>query len=201
MTKVPPQIDTHMKETLAEAIRILFPVGFEPLDIVAAHAWGNRDYVGELNDSVVVWRGWRANLSKVDESYHGVYINFVENRLSPQDRQRLFGDQFTTSIEGLPAFVVAFVGGLSHNMADLVNERGFVVRTIGRNIHACLIWSPDSFLRQPPLYWSAQIARLVNLQRALKGERPPAASGDVGHKKRPRWLDEMDWEHELGLFD
>jgi len=197
---IPEAVNTHMREALIEAVRILFPIRVDPCVLVKSHLWGNRTYVGEINARVVVWRGWSANLSVLDDSYRVVYINFVDNILPIEDRQHLFGDQFATRVQGMASFVVVYVAGLNHGVSDIVEKSGYTVRLIGQKAHVCLITSVDDLLCQAPLFWVSHIARLANLQRDLlsASNTTPIQTPSRHYSKR---LADLGWEHEMGLLD
>lgn len=198
---IPKQVDKHMRDALTEAVRILFPIGVEFKEIIGRHAWRNKKYVGEVETGILTWRGWSANLAHIHEDYRGVYFDFVENRLDPLERTILFGEQFSKAIESHPSFVVAYVAGFPHEASIYISNHGFVVRSIGRNLHGCVVISPSEFLKASTFHWAAHIARLINLQRCLLGldySEKESLSQEI--KKRNR-SEDLEWEQELGLLD
>lgn len=106
---IPKQVDAHMREALAVGIEIAFPIRASADTLIQRHVWRNPDYVGEIEGRASAWRGWSANLARVDSAYQGVYIDYVTNSLPVGLRLRLFGETFTNAISKLDSFVVAYV--------------------------------------------------------------------------------------------
>lgn len=198
---IPKHVDSHMKDTLREAIRILFPVGVEPDDVVKRHVWGNRKYVGISDGRVLAWRGWSANLARIDRACHAVYFDFVKNEMPPHKCSELFGDEFCQTLDGLSAFVIAFVAGLPSEATSAIQSAGFVVRTIGKNVHACKLVSPREFIAFPSIYWAAYVARLINLQEYIIRGKHEFERHTSDTKSSPDWIMQLDWEDDLGLLD
>lgn len=198
---IPKQIDTHMKDSLREAIGILFPLGPNPHQLIGRHAWGNRRYVGEADGRVATWRGWRANLANWDDEYRGVYIDYVPNILPPARRLELFGQWFTNAVEDLPNFVVMFVAGIPSTSLDQITSAGFTIRTIGRNAHICRLVSSHEFIMLPAFYWAGCIVKMINLQLAILTPRSYNDRSALQNKPAENWAKELEWEDQLGLVD
>lgn len=199
---IPKPIDTHMKDVMKDAIRILFPLDVEPETVAYRHSWRTKKDLGEANSKVVTWQGWSANLQKLsDDGYRTLYIDYVPNLLSGEERLRLFGKDFTNEIAGLDSFIVMFVTNFSVNKRAAIQTGGFVARKIGPKLHACKIAAPVDFLSQSSLFWAAYLAMLANLQRAIRNEGAILQHDDVGTDRQPNWQNELDWEEHLDLLD
>ena len=172
-------IDLHIKNTLAETISILFPLHKYPEGLIKPHVWRDRKYVGEYSGKVVVWKGWSANLVSIDFRYRAVFIDVVENKLAPNERERLFGKDFANLVSEMDTFVVMFVLDFPINALQDIRDQGFTPRIMGRVIHACIVVGIKEFLDFPPLFWAAKIARLIIFQRFLSTHRKPIDTNEV----------------------
>ncbi|GEM_PF-2162852 len=199
---IPKPIDRHMREALSEAIEVIFPLRSNAATLIQRHVWRNPDYVGEFEGQVAAWRGWSANLARVDSAYQGVYIDYVKNFLPIDHRLRLFGEVFTSVIGRLDSYVVAYVTHIPPEAASLVAGTGLIIREIGRKAHACILSSPTTFLKHSTIYWGARIAKMINVRHEL------LAYPDIVHRElndisalAERWDNEVAWEDDLNLLD
>src|SRR5439155_14710952 len=85
------EVKQKIKEVLEETGRILFPLNKDISNLIKAHTWRDRKYVGEHNGRVVVWQGYSINFVAVDFRYRALFIDVVDNVLPHQERVRLFG--------------------------------------------------------------------------------------------------------------
>lgn len=166
-----PDVQEHMRATLVEAIRILFPLNPKATDLTKPHSWRNETYVGQNNGKPVSWKGWSANLWYVDDQYGTIYIDHVENVLRTDYQLELFGKSFVEATASYPAYIVAHVDGLSPKVQALIHNAGFVVRVMGKTVHACIVVSVGDFLAHSEQHWAAQCARLLNFHRSILGGR------------------------------
>lgn len=166
-----PDVQEHMRASLFETIRILFPLNPKATDLIKRHSWGNETYVGQNNGKPVSWKGWSANLWYVDDQYGTIYIDHVENVLRADYQLELFGKSFVEATASYPAYLVAHVDGLSPKVQELIHNAGFVVRVMGKTVHACIVVSVDNFLAKSEQHWAAQCARLLNFHRSILGGR------------------------------
>lgn len=164
-------LQSRMKLSLHHALRIIFPSEFQPDSVIKPHHWGNPDYVGELDGKTIWWNGWSANLSEISPQYRTIYIDYVENVLPEGLRVKIFGERFAEEIRDIPSFVVMHVGGFASSLKEKVEADGFIVRSMGKNIHPCFVVSTETFLNNTELHWAAQIARLINYQVQVLGTR------------------------------
>jgi hypothetical protein len=171
--------DQHIRDVLAETIKILFPVSAEPNKLIKKHIWRDKKYVGIAGGKVAVWRGWSANLVAVDFRYRAIFIDVVENNLTVTEREKLFGKDFAQAITGMPQFVVMFVLDFPKDSNQEIKAQGFIPRIMGRVVHACIVVSVVDFLSSPAIYWAAKTARLVMLQRVLSIHRKPLDTKEV----------------------
>ena len=160
-------VQHHMRAALYEAIRILFPIPRSVTELVKLHSWRNPTYVGEVNNKAAAWHGWSANLWYADEEFQAIYIDYVDKVVSPSYQLELFGEMFVSAIRNYSTFIIAHVGGLSPEFASVIADAGYVVRVMGRTVHACLVVETREFMTQSEYHWAAQLARLANFQRLL----------------------------------
>jgi hypothetical protein len=172
-------LDHHIKEVLTETIKIVFPVNVEPANLIKRHVWRDKKYLGTAHNKVVAWCGWSANLVSVDFRYRAIFIDVVDNILPFQERERLFGRDFSDAISNKPQFVVMFVLDFPTHAIETIKTQGFVPRKMGRVLHACVIASIEQFHALPALYWAAKTARLVMLQRVLSIHRKPFDANEI----------------------
>lgn len=157
-----------MRQVLYETIKILFPVSVDPEEIIIPHVWRDREYLNEHEGRVPVWRGWSANLSRVDARLRTLYVDIGDNVLPVSKTVRTFGEDFARAVESKPQFVVVFVVDCPTEARGLLKGEGFVARRISdRIVHACIIAAPDEFLAHPVLIWAAKGAKLMNMQKEL----------------------------------
>lgn len=173
------ELQTKIKDTLRQAIKILFPVGVDADAIIKKHIWRNKKYVGEYNGEVVSWKGLSANLTSIDFRYRVIFMDVVENILPIEERLRLFGQDFVTATQDMTQFVVMFVLDFPLSAIDEIKAQGFVPREMTRVAHACCIVSPEEFLTHTSLHWAAKVVRLVMLQRVLSIHRKPLEANEV----------------------
>jgi hypothetical protein len=172
-------IEQHIKSVLRETIKILFPLYADTDGLIKRHAWRNKKYLGEHMGKVVAWQGWSANLVAVDFRYRAIFIDVVDNVLPTSERIRLFGDDFANAINHMQQFVVMFVLDFPVGAVGEIKKQGFIPRTMSRSIHACVIAEPHDFILHSPIYWAAQVVKLVILQRFLSIHRKPIDTGEV----------------------
>ena len=158
------QLEQHIQEVLRQTIRKLLPETADPDSLIAQHIWRDSNYVGTHNDKVVVWRGWRANLTTVDERYRTLYIDVVDNVLPIAERQRLFGEAFSRAVAGMPQFVVLFALNFPLDAEADIQAQGFVPRRLTRILHACIVADIDQFLLTSAEEWAGQASHLLKLQ-------------------------------------
>lgn len=139
----------------------------------------NRKYLSEKDGRVVTWRGYSANLVAVDFRYRAIFVDVVDNVLAQQERVRLFGEDFANAIFNLPHFVVMFVLDFPLEAIQAIKDQDFTPRRMAKALHACVIADTDEFLASHPLYWSAQMTKLVLLQRVLSIHRKPLDANEV----------------------
>jgi hypothetical protein len=164
MTGIPEVVDTHMRRVLQLVTEAIKPGSSY---LVKRHVWRNIDYVGSDDGKIVEWRGWSANLRKVDARYKTIYIDYVENLLGPSERLRLFGELFTTLLENKSRFIFLYVTSCSFSDCNRVTAEGFVYRRINEVIHPGIILEIKSFLDNPASNWTEYGMRLLNLQHHL----------------------------------
>ena len=172
-------INQQIKTVLSEAIQILFPVSVDPVTLIKRHVWRNRNYVGEYNNRVVVWKGWSANLVSVDFRYRVIFVDVVDNVLPYQEKVRLFGPDFAAKINNFDKFVVLYVTDFPLNTVEDIKKQGFIPRRTPKALHACVILEIEEFINMPALYWAAKITKLVLLQKFLSTHRRPYAANEV----------------------
>lgn len=160
----------QMYAALAEATRILFPLRTSSDAPIINHTWSNPTYIGLSEDHPVAWRGWSINLSRADAGYGVLYIDFVENRLTIEQRRMLFGQDFLEKTRSMREFVVAFVAGIAPEHTSTIGQAGYTVRIMGKTIHACMVASPEDFLNASVHAWAGEIVRLAKLKLALTGQ-------------------------------
>jgi len=158
-----------MRLSLYHALRIVFPSEFDPDTVIKAHSWGNPRYVGEIRGKAVRWYGWSANLSPINRSYRTIYIDQVKNALPEEARRQVFGEEFADIIRDMRSFVVMHVGGFESSQKAKVKADGFIVRSMGRNIHPCFVVSTETFMNGTEFHWSSLIARLIIYQSQVLG--------------------------------
>lgn len=162
------EVLARMRQVLFETIKILFPVSVDPDEIIIQHVWRDRDYLGEHDGKVPVWRGWSANLHRLDPAYRTLYIDIGENVHPIPRRVAIFGEEFAKAIADKPLFVIMFVVDCPSKAKDLLIRESFVPRRINDQIiHACVVARPEDFLNHPVLVLAAVGAKLVNLQKEL----------------------------------
>jgi hypothetical protein len=178
------EFDKQAKTILEETTKILFPTRVEASSLIKPHHWRDKKYLGEDKRSgkVVSWRGWSVNLVSVDFRYRAIFIDLVDNILSMDEQIRLFGAEFSQSVEKLSQFVVMFVLDFPANSLSTIIEQGYVPRRMSggtKTLHACIVASLEEFRIFPALYWAAKLARLVILQRLVSIHRKPLDSLEV----------------------
>lgn len=198
---IPKQIDTHMKDSLREAIGILFPLANSSDSLISRHNWRTRKVLGEVDGSTVIWRGWSASIAEIKNAYRTLYIDYVPNVLPVEERYRLFGNEFAEAIHALENFVTMFVTSFRPYHQPIIRSSGFVCRAIGPNRHACKIVEPNDFVSQSAFFWAGYMAKLANLQIAaheigLRGE----ANSLSNDNSAITWAN-LAWEDENGLLD
>lgn len=161
---IPKMIDTHMRDALRDAIRILFPIGVDPDQIIARHVWRTRKVLGEVEGKIVSWQGWSASPQKINLSYRTIYIDYVLNILSQDERVRLFGEEFAASIDDIDAFIAFFITNFTPDQTQLIKDAGFIVRHVGPSRHACKVVTPNRFMEQSSFFWAAYLVQLANLK-------------------------------------
>jgi hypothetical protein len=114
----------QIRNVLFETIRILCPVNVDPDSLIKPHNWRDRKYVGEKEGRVVTWRGYSANLVAVDFRYRAIFIDFVDNVLSQQEKVQLFGEDFAQAISDLPYFVIMFVLDFPLETLKAIKDQG-----------------------------------------------------------------------------
>jgi hypothetical protein len=172
-------MNTQMKRVLSETVRILFPLTAEPDALVKPHVWRDRRYVGEFGGKVAAWRGWSANLVRVDFRYRAVFVDLVENTLPLEDQLRLFGEPYVAATATMTRYVIMFVLDFPLDAVETISKQSFVARYLTTTAHACVIATVDEFMDISPLQWAARVARLVMLQRLLSIHRKPIDSNEV----------------------
>ncbi|MBE7550151.1 MAG: hypothetical protein HS126_03625 [Anaerolineales bacterium] len=172
-------MNQQIRNVLFETIQILFPLNVDPGSLIKPHNWRDRRYVGEKDGRVVTWRGYSANLVAVDFRYRAIFIDTVDNVLPQLERVQLFGEDFAQAISDLPHFIVMFVLDFPLETLQAIRDQGFTPRKMPKALHACIITSIDEFIASHPFYWSAQIARLVVVQRILSIHRKPLDTNEV----------------------
>lgn len=172
-------LERHMAEVLHEAIRAVFPLVPNPRSLIKRHRWRDRKYVGEVNGKVATWEGLSANLVHFDSRYRAIFLDLVQNELPVEERTRLFGPVFTEYTLKHSEFVVMFVLDFPIDSEAEIIAQGFVPRRMNRVLHACVVAHPDEFLSQSVLHWTAQVVRLVLLQRVLSTHRKPLDANEV----------------------
>jgi len=171
--------DTLAQDVLFETIKSLFPLQTESRSIIKQHVWRDRKYVGEMNGSVIVWKGWSANLSHLDFRYRTVFIDRVANVLSIEEKTRLFGWHFAKSSKDMEEFVVMFVLDFPIDAYELILQEGFIPRLMSKVVHACVVVGINEFLSYTAHHWTSQIIRLVILQRLLSRHRKPLDAYEI----------------------
>lgn len=159
---------------LEQAVSVLLPSATKVHTRITEHVWRDRRYVGEYKGRVAAWRGWKVNLTKVDNRFRTLYIDQVHNVLGTDDRIRLFGPDFAQAINGLSSFVVMFTTLIPLDAIDEIRQNGFVPRTLPRRVHACLVVSPEEFAANAPTVWGRVMAQMAVLQSHFnrpKGQR------------------------------
>lgn len=204
-------IDTHMKDVLADGIRILHPVIEDASSLIKRHSWRTRKVLGESNGRIAYWRGWSSNLGLLADGYHTIYIDFVENILPSSQRIVLFGEEFASAIEGHKAFIVCFAANFGRQERSIINSSGFICREIGPGLHACFLVSPSDFVSQPPMFWAASVAKLANFQREVLHSSDPkeseiASANSLGRVRRLKDVlsglqQEDKWNDQYSLLD
>lgn len=195
---IPKQVDTHMKDTLREAIGILFPLA-QGDDIIDRHNWRTRKVLGEVDGNTVFWRGWSANLRKLSSVHKTLYIDFVPNILPESERYTMFGEDFAKSTVSFKSFVVAFVTSLDKHQLPIIIKTGFVPREIGPNMHACKIVETNVFLSQSPYLWAGYLAKLANFQVFVSSQKD--GTSDIPQVADSTMQADADWEYENHLLD
>lgn len=167
MTTVPEAVDMFMYDVLAGVCRLVLSPDVDPIEYpIKRHVWRNSDYVGINPDGKVsFWKGWSINLS--NWGYGTLYIDFAHNDLDIVSRQRLFGNLFSICIQSFRAFVVLYAARFKHEHAQIVQEYGFIYRTVGDALHVGLV-AECTFIYQGLLAeWIDASAQLLRLQRQL----------------------------------
>lgn len=198
---IPKQIDTHMKDSLGEAIGILFPLAHDPENIISRHNWRTREVLGEVDGATVIWRGWSARVAKLNSAYRTLYIDYVPNILPVNERYNLFGAQFADAISELDSFVTMFVTSFRHHHKPLINSSGFICRVIGPNLHACKIIDLNAFISQSAMFWAGYMAKLANLQIVTQEVAIDRKANFQKNIKLQAVQSDLDWEDENRLLD
>ncbi len=166
-----------MSQVLLRSASILFPLEAEKIGkLLKPHNWRDRNYVGEAEGKVCVWSGFSINLAYLDSRYRGLFGDYVQNKLSRLERQRLFGREFAAAIENYSSFVAIFNLDIPLDAIDIIMSLGFVPRRMKRNCHICLVYSPEEFLDTSLDLISLKIAEMVILQRNIAIHRKPLDS-------------------------
>lgn len=171
--------DERAQSVLYETIRIIFPLNVDPAPLIKRHVWRDRKYVGEANGKVAAWQGWSANLNQIDFRYKAVYVDFVDNSLTFEERQRLFGSDFAAATHNWGSFVNLFVLDFPLSAVDTIRSEGFTPRIMARVAHACILASMDDFISTSVSYWASHLARLILMQRLLSIHRKPLDPREV----------------------
>ena len=174
-----PSIDDHIQNVLFNAIKILFPLDVNPHQFIKPHVWRDKKYLGEVNNRVVTWKGWSANLNALDFRYRAIFADVVDNVLPLDQRLTLFGEDFTNATSDLPKFVVIFVLDFPLSAVSTIRQEGFTPRLMSKVAHACCVCGIEEFLSMPATHWAAQMTRLVMLQRILSIHRKPLDANEV----------------------
>jgi hypothetical protein len=154
-----------MRQVLEGSVELLLPGSGT---LVKKHVWRNADYVGTSGNTVAIWRGWSANLSKVDRRYRSVYIDYIENSLPTSENERLFGSVFAEAIKSQQPCVYLFVTSCPLEKHTEVLATGFTFRRIRNVIHPGVVTDVKSFLETPLEVWITFGVELVNLQTRLR---------------------------------
>ena len=162
------ELRAHMLDSLQESIRILFPLRYDLTGLIIEHNWHDRTVLGVAGDRVVSWRGYSARLGIIDPTYHTLYVDFVRNLLSPQDRYLYYGREFVDAVQDMSAFVTFFVTGFRERDRTLIRSAGYLPRSLGRaSIHACMAVPSEEFWQCTETHWAACMVKLLRFQRAL----------------------------------
>jgi len=174
-------LNTKMQQILTDVIRSVFPLETSPESIVAPHAWRDRRYVGEVDGHPSTWRGFSANLRKLDFRYRGTYIDIVDNELPEQEQLRLFGSAFVDASREYRRYIVLYVLDFPATTEDFIIRQGFTPRRMpsGKILHACKIVGIDEFVSHDPLVWICHLIRMIILQRFLSIHRKPFEENEI----------------------
>lgn len=171
------KIKEKLKQVLSITASILFPLQQEEINkLVKRHTWRDQKYVGKLAEKICAWSGYSINLAYLDSRYRGLFGDYVENYPPLNDCLKLFGQDFTYTINSLNSFVVIFNLDIPLGSIELVKSLGFIPRLMKRNSHICLVYSPQEFLEKPEELICFKVAEMVILQRNIAIHRKPLDS-------------------------
>lgn len=164
-------VEQHARRSLARALHVLYPTVPEITSLIKTHVWRDRRYVGEDDGRVLAWQGLSANLQRVDARMRTVYVDVVAHRYDPADANVLFGSGLAERLRDRGPAIVTFVLDFPLDARDHIERCGFVVRDIGRKLHACVVDPIHAYLATDPSAHAARIIELLMLQRSLANQR------------------------------
>jgi hypothetical protein len=166
------KLQIRMHSTIKHVVDILFPINNKDL-IIQKHSWWDKQEVGEVNGTPNIWRGWSLIIEDGNSRNSNIYIDLFENNMNHLENIDLFGEIFSINLKQNDLYVIAYVTGFKHEHIPIIQEVGFIPRSVGKkSYHACILVDSKEFIKNTNYHWAANMIKLINFrsQYLLKTE-------------------------------